>query len=77
MHEENQNINSLTSKVQDLLNRYEQLRELNERLRQELVSVKAQSEAKDLEIKKLQEDIQYRDLESEEILEKIEAVLNR
>ncbi len=77
MFEENQNINSLTSKVQDLLTRYEQICEQNENLRQELVSVKAQNEAKDMQITKLQEELQLREMESEDIFGKIEAVLNK
>ncbi len=77
MFEENQNIGSLSGKVQDLLSRYEEVCEQNESLRQELISVKAQNEAKDVQINKLQEDLQLKEMESEEIFGKIEAVLNK
>lgn len=77
MFEENQSVGSLVGKVEDLLNRYEQMCEQNEELRQELVSVKAQNEAKDLQINKLQEELRSRELESEDILSKIGAVLDK
>ncbi len=77
MFEESQNMSSLTSKVQDLLSRYEQVCEQNENLRQELVSVKAQNEAKDAKISKLQDELKSREMESEDIFGKIEAVLNK
>lgn len=77
MFEESQSVNSLVSKVEDLLTKYEELRDRNEELRQELVSVKAQNEAKDTQINKLQEELRSREMESEDIFGKIEAVLGR
>lgn len=77
MFEENQSVSSLVTKVEDLLSRYEKMCEQNEELRQELVSVKAQNEAKDLQINKLHEDLREREMESEDIFGKIEAVLNK
>lgn len=77
MFEESQSVNSLVSKVEDLLAKYEELRDQNEVLRQELVSVKAQNEAKDTQISKLQEELRSREMESEDIFGKIEAVLGR
>lgn len=77
MFEENQSVSSLVGKVEDLLARYEQMCAQNDELRQELVSVKAQNEAKDLQINKLQEEIRSRELESEDILSKIESVLDK
>lgn len=73
---ENQNVvNSLSDKVEDLLKRFQQIRENNEALRQEIVSLKAQNEAKDIQINKLHDELKFKDLESEDILEKIEAVI--
>ncbi len=40
----------------------------NESLRQELVRVKAQSEAKDAQIAKLEDDLKMKDLEAEEYI---------
>lgn len=77
MFEESQSVNSLVSKVEDLLIKYEELRDQNEELRQELVSVKAQNEAKDTQISKLQEELRSHEMESEDIFGKIEAVLGR
>lgn len=77
MFEESQAVNSLASKVEDLLSRFEELRSLNEELRQELVSVKAQNEAKDVQIRRLEEELQEKELESEDIFGKIEAVLGK
>ncbi|PID47705.1 MAG: hypothetical protein CR967_03515 [Proteobacteria bacterium] len=77
MFEQVQSVNSLMGKVEDLLAKYENLRDQNEKMRQELVSVKAQNEAKDSQILKLQKEIQSRDLENEDIFGKIEAVLGK
>lgn len=77
MFEENQSVSSLVSKVEDLLQKFEELRTHNEELRQELVSLKAQNEAKDNQINKLQEDLRTKEVESEDIFGKIEAVLGR
>lgn len=77
MFEENQSVSSLVAKVEDLLGRFEELQDQNENLRQEIVSIKAQNEAKDTQILKLQEEIRSRELESEDIFGKIEAVLGK
>ncbi len=49
----------------------------NEALRNELVSVKAQNEAKSNQIMRLEEELKSRNIESEDIYKKIEAVLGR
>ncbi len=77
MFEESQSVNSLVSKVEDLVIKYEELRTQNEELRQEVVSVKAQNEAKDAQIAKLEDELQNKELEGLEILEKIESVLGK
>ncbi|EAH9138676.1 hypothetical protein EXD42_08710, partial [Campylobacter jejuni] len=51
--------------------------EANEALRNELVSVKAQNEAKSNQIMRLEEELKSRNIESEDIYKKIEAVLGR
>lgn len=67
----------LVEKVKDLLIRFEELKIQNSTLRQELVTVKAQSELKDGQIEKLEEDLINRDIESEELFGRIEEVLKR
>ena len=51
--------------------------EANENLRNELVSVKAQNEAKSNQIMRLEEELKSRNIESEDIFKKIEAVLGK
>lgn len=79
----------LGNKIGSLLERYDEvqgektrleeenhgLREELERVRNELTASKASGEAKDNEIRKLEEDLQLKELEIEEILGKIEQVL--
>ncbi len=77
MFDETRSVNSLVSKVEDLLEKYEKLKEQNEILRAELVSYKAQSEAKDSQIEKLREDLRTKEQESDDIFGKIEAVLGK
>lgn len=70
-------INSLTDKVNELLERYNEVCEANENLRNELVSVKAQNEAKTNEILRLEEELKSKNMVSEDITKKIEAVLGK
>jgi predicted nucleic acid-binding Zn-ribbon protein len=77
MYEEPRVVNTLSDKINDLLAKYEELKAQNESLRNEIVSVKAQNEAKDAQIAKLQEELRAKELESEDIFEKIEEVLGR
>ncbi len=68
-------IEQLTKKIDEVLSRLKTLEEENGRLRNELVSVKAQNEAKDVQINKLTEELTMKDLEIEEVIGKIEAIL--
>ncbi|EPD9160558.1 hypothetical protein ACSFNI_001041 [Campylobacter jejuni] len=70
-------INTMTDKVNELIEKYNEVREANEALRNELVSVKAQNEAKSNQIMRLEEELKSRNIESEDIYKKIEAVLGR
>ncbi|ASM35524.1 ABC transporter [Campylobacter sputorum subsp. bubulus] len=75
---ENDNIlNGLTSKVNELLNKYDEMCKENERLRNELVSVKAQNEAKSNQIERLEADLKDKNIESDDVIKKIEAVLGK
>ena len=68
-------IEQLANKIDEVLARLKTLEEENSRLRNELVSVKAQNEAKDAQINKLTEELTMKDLEIEEVIGKIEAIL--
>ncbi|EAJ9043950.1 hypothetical protein B2D24_01485 [Campylobacter jejuni] len=70
-------INTMTDKVNELIEKYNEVCEANEALRNELVSVKAQNEAKSNQIMRLEEKLKSRNIESEDIYKKIEAVLGR
>ncbi len=68
-------IDKLSQKIDALLAKLKHLEEENNRLRNEVVSLKAQSEAKDAQINKLNEELAMKDLEIEEVIGKIEAML--
>lgn len=70
-------INTMTDKVNELIEKYNEVCEANEALRNELVSVKAQNEAKSNQIVRLEEELKSRNIESEDIYKKIEAVLGK
>ncbi|EAC1885771.1 hypothetical protein EGN12_00300 [Campylobacter jejuni] len=70
-------INTMTDKVNELIEKYNEVCEANEALRNELVSVKAQNEAKSNQIMRLEEELKSHNIESEDIYKKIEAVLGR
>ncbi|EKI5299778.1 hypothetical protein PFI58_001479 [Campylobacter jejuni] len=70
-------INTMTDKVNELIEKYNEVCEANEALRNELVSVKVQNEAKSNQIMRLEEELKSRNIESEDIYKKIEAVLGR
>lgn len=70
-------IHTLTDKINELLERYNELKETNESLRNELVSVKAQNEAQKNEIARLEGELKTKNVESEDIAKKIEAVLGK
>ncbi len=70
-------IHTLTDKINELLERYNELKETNESLRNELVSVKAQNEAQKNEIARLEDELKTKNVESEDIAKKIEAVLGK
>ncbi len=68
-------IEQLSKKIDEVVARLRRLEEENGRLRNELVAVKAQNEAKDAQIAKLTEELTMKDLEIEEVIGKIEAML--
>lgn len=68
---------ALTDKINELLTRYNELREDNKKLRDELVRARAENEAKSTEIERLENELKSRNIESEDIAKKIEAVLGK
>ena len=67
----------LSQKIDELLKNYKELKDENEKLKNEVATLKASNEAKDIHIKRLEERVSISDVESEDILSKIEEVLNR
>ena len=68
-------IEQLNEKIDAMVSRYDNMKHENESLRNEVVSAKAQSEARDAQIRRLEEENALKDIEIEEIVKKIESVL--
>lgn len=68
-------IEELNKKIDAMLSRYESIKDENQSLQNELLNAKAYSEAKDTQIKHLEEENALKDLEIEEIVKKIELAL--
>jgi len=77
MFAEEKNITTLSEKIEELLTRYKDVVAQNEALRQEVVKAKALSEAKDIQIAKLENDLIHKGLSGDDLLSKIEAVLGK
>lgn len=70
-------LNTLTSKVTELMQKYQEMCDANDALRNELVSVKAQNEAKSNQIARLEEELNKHYNESDDLLKQVEAVLGK
>ncbi len=77
MFEEEKNMGTLSQKIMELLERYKALEVQNEELRQEVVKAKAMAEAKNVQIAKLEHDLINKDVNADDLLSKIEAVLGK
>lgn len=77
MFNEELSVNKLSEKISNLLARFEDLKSQNESLMQQVVTLKAENEAKSAQIEKLEENLMNRDMEADDILGKIEEVLRR
>ncbi|QCD45313.1 hypothetical protein [Campylobacter mucosalis] len=77
MFDDDKVLNTLTSKVNDLLARYDDLSRANEELHNQIVTLKAQNEAKTNQIMRLEEELNKKNNEADDVLKKIEAVLNK
>ncbi len=77
MFEQEKSINTLSDKISELLEKYKDLQAQNESLRQEVVRAKALAEAKDVQIAKLEQSLIGKDINADDLMSKIEAVLGR
>ncbi|MBE2983909.1 hypothetical protein CCAL9344_00900 [Campylobacter sp. RM9344] len=77
MFEENKVLTTLTSKVNDLLEKYDEVTKTNEDLHNQIVTLKAQNEAKTNQIARLEEELNKKNSETDDVLKKIEAVLGK
>ncbi|CAI6149744.1 MAG: hypothetical protein SPLUMA2_SPLUMAMAG2_00799 [uncultured Sulfurimonas sp.] len=68
-------LEKLDEKVSEVLKQYHVLKSENETIRNELITLKAQREIQDQEIDKLTDENTMKDLEIEEIVNKIESIL--
>lgn len=68
-------IDKLNQKVAQIIAEYNGLKEANEALKLEVVSLKAQADEKDKEISRLEDDNVMKDLEMDEIVKKIESII--
>ncbi len=68
-------LEKLDEKVSEVLIQYHELKSENETIRNELITLKGQKEIQDQEIDKLTEENTMKDLEIEEIVNKIESIL--
>jgi len=65
----------LGSKIDGIVSQINESKSETEKLRTELTTAKAASEAKDARIEKLEEEMSMKDMELEDIIKKIESIL--
>jgi len=68
-------IERLDVRIDQILEKCKNLKNENEVLRNEIVTLRAEKEIKDAEVEKLIEDNSMKDLEIEDIVNKIESML--
>ena len=77
MAEEEKSMSVLAQKIYELVEKYKALLAENETLRQEIVKVKALNEAQAIQIAKLEKDVINKNVNADDLLSKIEAVLGK
>lgn len=77
MFEEQKTTKNLGDKVKELIEKYQELKEENKNLRNELISVKTQNEALSNNLGKLEEDILVKNLTEDELFKEIEDILQK
>lgn len=75
MFEDKKVVATLSDKVNELIKKYQELSVSNEKLRNELVAAKAQNEALNLQLSKLEEDIIVKNLNEDDLFKQIESIL--
>lgn len=77
MFEEQKIVPTLGDKIKELIEKYKQTCLENENLRNEIVAVKAQNEALNSRLGKLEEDMVVKNLTEDELFKEIENVLDK
>ncbi len=77
MFEEEKSIVTLSDRLLELIEKYKEMQAENEYLRQEVVKAKALADAKSIQISKLEQDLSCKDIDADDLLSKIEAVLGK
>ncbi|GKH60272.1 hypothetical protein [Campylobacter ureolyticus] len=77
MFEEQKIVPTLGDKIKELIEKYKEATNENEKLRNEIVAVKAQNEALTSRLGKLEEDMVVKNLTEDELFKEIENVLDK
>ncbi|EPH07482.1 hypothetical protein HMPREF9309_01526 [Campylobacter ureolyticus ACS-301-V-Sch3b] len=77
MFEEQKIVPTLGDKIKELIEKYKEATDENEKLRNEIVAVKAQNEALTSRLGKLEEDMVVKNLTEDELFKEIENVLDK
>lgn len=77
MFEEQKIVPTLGDKIKELIEKYKEAINENEKLRNEIVAVKAQNEALTSRLGKLEEDMVIKNLTEDELFKEIENILDK
>ena len=77
MFSEDRSVTTLSQKIDELIAKYQDVVAQNEALRQEVVKAKALADAKNVQIAKLEHDLSHTNVNADDLLSKIEAVLGK
>ncbi|MFC2588057.1 MAG: hypothetical protein ACFNYB_07150 [Campylobacter sp.] len=77
MFDDEVGLSTLADKVNDLISKYDELNRANEELHNQVITLKAQNEAKTNQIMRLEEELNKKNSEADDVLKKIEAVLGK
>ena len=73
--DEEKKVEGLSNKVAELIRRYTEARDENEKLRTELATIKAQNEALGMQLGTLENDLAYRKMSDEDLSKLIDDIL--
>ena len=77
MFDDEVGLSTLADKVNDLISKYDELSRANEELHNQVITLKAQNEAKTNQIMRIEEELNKKNSEADDVLKKIEAVLGK